>query len=113
MSRVANALNKEDGVEGAGLISWKSRWSVMRTRLGRPTAAIVLSKDEREKLERWARRSGTAQALALRSRIVLGVAAGSANTEIAAALCRARSRWPERRTASGASRTISEAKWKR
>ena len=58
----------------------------MRTRLGRPTVAIVLSEAERATLERWARRPATAQALALRCRIVLAAAAGQANTEIGAAL---------------------------
>ncbi len=58
----------------------------MRTQLGRPTVTIVLSAEERETLERWARRPSTAQALALRSRIVLGAAAGQTNTEIGAAL---------------------------
>ncbi len=47
---------------------------------------IVLSAEERETLERWARRPSTAQALALRSRIVLAAAAGQAHTEIGAAL---------------------------
>ena len=59
----------------------------MSTRLGRPTVAIVLSEEESElTLERWARRPTTAQALALRSRIVLAAAAGQANIEIGAAL---------------------------
>ena len=58
----------------------------MNTRPGRPTATIVLSEAERETLERWARRPSTAQALALRSRIVLRAAAGQMNIEIAAAL---------------------------
>ena len=39
--------------------------------LGRPTVAIDLSEAERETLERWARRPKSAQALALRCRIVL------------------------------------------
>jgi len=46
----------------------------------------VLSDDEREVLERWARRPKSAQALALRCRIVLAAAAGSTNQEIAARL---------------------------
>ena len=58
----------------------------MRTQLGRPTVTIVLSAEEQETLERWARRPSTAQALALRSRIVLGAAGGRTNTEIGAAL---------------------------
>jgi transposase len=50
---------------------------------GRPTARIVLSDDERETLERWARRRTTQQALALRCRIVLAAADGTTNREIA------------------------------
>ncbi len=50
---------------------------------GRPTAQIVLSDDERETLERWARRPKTGQALALRCRIVLAAASGAMNQEIA------------------------------
>ena len=58
----------------------------MRTQRGRPTATIVLTAEERETLERLALRPSTAQALALRSRIVLTAAAGQANVEIGAAL---------------------------
>src|SRR5439155_178848 len=47
---------------------------------------VVLSDDEREVLERWARRPKSAQALALRCRIVLAAAAGATNQEIAARL---------------------------
>ena len=47
---------------------------------------IVLSDDERAQLEAWARRRSSAQALALRSRIVLAAAEGPNNTEIAAEL---------------------------
>jgi transposase len=56
----------------------------MSTR-GRPTAAIELSDTERETLERWVRRPSSAQALALRSRIVLACAEGMTNQEVAAA----------------------------
>jgi transposase len=45
--------------------------------------AVVLDAGEREQLERWARRRSSAQALALRSRIVLLAAEGLKNTEIA------------------------------
>ncbi|HVM54426.1 MAG TPA: IS630 family transposase [Acidimicrobiales bacterium] len=55
-------------------------------RTGRPTAQIVLSDEEREVLQRWARRPKSAQALALRCRIVLAAAEGLPNTEIAARL---------------------------
>lgn len=48
--------------------------------------AIELSADEREQLEAWTRRRTSAQALALRSRIVLAAAEGLNNTEIAAQL---------------------------
>ena len=49
-----------------------------------PTAvAIELSDDERARLEAWARRRSTAQALALRARIVLAAADGVSNSEIA------------------------------
>ena len=44
---------------------------------------IELSDDERVQLEAWARRRTSAQALALRSRIVLCAADGLNNTEIA------------------------------
>src|SRR5947209_15635431 len=57
------------------------------TRRGRPTVDIVLSVDERETLERWARRHSSAQALALRCRIVLACAEGRrTHAEIAAEL---------------------------
>jgi len=55
-------------------------------RRGRPTATIVLTDDERETLERWARRPKTGQALALRCRIVLAAAEGATNQAIAADL---------------------------
>src|SRR3954469_22337949 len=48
--------------------------------------AIELAAGEREQLERWARRRSSAQALALRSRIVLAAAAGLNNSEIAVRL---------------------------
>ena len=52
-------------------------------RLGRPVAPIVLTTEERDTLERWARRPTTAQALALRARLVLRCAAGETATAIA------------------------------
>ena len=55
-------------------------------RRGRPTAVIELTGEERETLERWARRPKSAQALALRCRIVLGAAQDHSNTDIAAEL---------------------------
>src|SRR5713101_3006326 len=53
---------------------------------GRPVARVVLSGEERETLERWARRPKSAQALALRCRIVLAAAGGETNTGIAGRL---------------------------
>src|SRR5512142_460016 len=47
---------------------------------------VVLTAEERKVLEGWARRPKTAQALALRSRIVLACAEGSPNSDVAAAL---------------------------
>jgi transposase len=48
--------------------------------------AIELSDDERAQLEAWTRRRTSAQALALRSRVVLAAADGLNNTEIASEL---------------------------
>jgi transposase len=53
-------------------------------RTGRPTAELVLSDDERETLQRWARRPKSAQALALRAKIVLACAEGATNKAVAA-----------------------------
>ena len=53
--------------------------------LGRPKAALVLAGPEREELERLARRATTAQALALRARIVLRCALGASNLAVAMA----------------------------
>jgi transposase len=59
-------------------------------------ADFVLTDEEREVLERWARRPKSSQALALRCRIVLAAGAGESSTEIAARLGCSRStvgRW--------------------
>lgn len=53
------------------------------TRSGRPKAELVLSEEERLQLSRWARRHTSAQALALRSRIVLTCAEGFDNKQVA------------------------------
>jgi transposase len=55
-------------------------------RRGRPTVEIVLSTEEHEALQRWARRHRSSQALALRCRIVLACAQGRSNREVAAEL---------------------------
>src|SRR5207244_12416101 len=47
---------------------------------------VVLSDEDRQVLERWARRPKSSQALALRCRVVLAAAEGRSSTEIAAEL---------------------------
>jgi transposase len=71
---------------------------------GRPKASLVLNDEERETLERWARRPNSAQALALRCRIVLACAEGATNREVArrlgvnqATVCKWRGRFVTRR----------------
>jgi len=51
--------------------------------MGRPTQPIMLTEEERQKLQQWARRPKTAQRLALRARIVLGCAEGLENRQVA------------------------------
>jgi transposase len=53
---------------------------------GRPKVPLILSDDERLKLETWAARPKSTQRLALRARIVLACAEGLDNTEVAARL---------------------------
>jgi transposase len=50
---------------------------------GRPKAPLVLTQQERQTLERWARRRTSAQAVALRARIVLACAEGATNVAVA------------------------------
>jgi hypothetical protein len=50
---------------------------------GRPKALLVLTDEERQTLQRWARRAKTAQALALRAKIVLVCAEVQTNQPIA------------------------------
>jgi len=90
---------------------------------GRPKAELLLSGDERETLERWARRPTSAQALAQRCRIVLACAEGLTNQQVAAAegvnqvtVGKWRARFVEKRLDGlhneprpGAPRTISDA----
>lgn len=52
-------------------------------RTGRPTAELILTDAERETLEAWVRRPKSAQALALRARMILRCADGVTNTEVA------------------------------
>lgn len=52
-------------------------------RRGRPTPPVVLTLEERETLERWARRPTSTQAVAQRARMILACAAGQPNTAVA------------------------------
>jgi transposase len=52
-------------------------------RRGPRPVEVVLSDDERQVLEGWARRRSSAQGLAVRARIVLGAAGGANNTQLA------------------------------
>jgi transposase len=56
------------------------------SRTGRPKVELVLTAEEREQLVRWSRRRKSAQALALRSRIVLECGSGLDNKQVAAKL---------------------------
>ena len=51
--------------------------------IGRPIPMLTLTDEERDTLERWARRPTTAQALAQRARVVLACASGGTNTRVA------------------------------
>ena len=69
---------------------WRKRFARARcdglvdvARPGRPKAGLVLADAEREQLTRWSRRARTAQALALRSKIVLACADGLTNKQVA------------------------------
>ena len=53
---------------------------------GRPVPNLTLTAEERETLLSWSQRRKTAQALALRARIILACAEGRSNTAVAAAL---------------------------
>jgi transposase len=80
-------------------------------RSGRPKAALVLTSEQREELERLARRRTTAQALALRARIVLRCAEGGHNGEVAEALGITRQtvgRWRVRFIQSGVAGLLDE-----
>ena len=53
---------------------------------GRPKAPLILSDDERQKLDTWASRPKSTQRLALRAKIILACAEGLENKAVAARL---------------------------
>ena len=89
-ARVASDL----GVTVATVDKWRKRFEVEGVdglidspRPGRPKADLVLSGSERDQLQRWERRAKSAQALALRARIILACAEpGATNKQVAADL---------------------------
>jgi transposase len=97
---------------------------VPMARTGRPKPPLVLSDEERQTLERLVKRRKSAQAIALRARIVLACAEGVTNQAVAAELGvnavtvgKWRNRFVERRLKglvddyrSGAPRTITDEK---
>src|SRR5580658_152491 len=52
-------------------------------RTGRPIPTLSITEDQRATLESWMRRPKTAQALALRARIILACAEGKSNGVVA------------------------------
>ena len=88
-ARVARAA----GVSAPTVKDWRGRFAedglaglADRGRAGRPKAELVLTGAERDQLVRWARRPNSAQALALRAKIVLACADGADNKVVAAEL---------------------------
>jgi len=72
---------------------------------------VVLTDAEREQLQAWSRRPKSAQALALRSRIVLAAAEGLGNTQVAQRLGVKRGtvqKWRDRFAASGLDGLLDE-----
>lgn len=94
---------------------------------GRPKAPLVLTEVERRTLDNWTRRRKTAQALAMRSRLVLLCAEGLSNQEVArrlrvcgATVCKWRGRFVRARIDGlldeprpGAPRSISDGEVER
>ena len=92
--------------------------------IGRPKKPLMLTNDERVKLQQWVRRPKTAQRLALRSRIVLRCSEGLSNQAVArqlritgATVCKWRERFRVHRLEGltdeprpGAPRQVSDAR---
>lgn len=80
-------------------------------RTGRPKAQLVISPEQRETLESWAKRRTTAQALALRARIVLSCSEGGHDGEVGKRLDIGRQtvgRWRRRFIARGVDGLLDE-----
>jgi transposase-like protein/transposase len=89
VARVAGQL----GLSRMTVRKWRRRFAEAglgglagHDRPGRPVAALALTSAERDQLVRWARRAKSAQALALRAKIVLACADGASNKQAAADL---------------------------
>jgi transposase len=81
------------GVSRPTVAQWRQRFAEAglagledEPRPGRPKADLELTPEERAQLEQWARRAKSAQALALRARIVLACASGLDSKKVAAQL---------------------------
>jgi hypothetical protein len=78
--------DREQAANGLSRPGWRG-WRTTRARPGRDKADLVLTDAERDRLSRRAGRASSAQALALRSRIVLACAQpGVTSTQVAADL---------------------------
>ena len=78
---------------------------------GRPLAIVTISLEQREELENWSRRPKTAQALAMRSRIVMLAADGCNNQSIAKQLfttAQTVGKWRRRFLSSGCDGLLDE-----
>jgi transposase len=84
---------------------------VSRMRTGRPLSPISVTQEQRSTLQNWARRPKTAQALALRARIILACAEGKPNG-VVAGLTRVRqqtvSKWRSRFVSKGLEGLLDE-----
>src|SRR5271156_22916 len=65
-----------------GRFRHRMEWGISMHK-GRPVAVVSITREQRAQLESWSRRPKTAQALALRSRIILLAADGQSSTAIA------------------------------
>src|SRR2546428_8037683 len=85
--------------------------TIARRPRGRPKVELLLSGEQWVALERWARRPKTAQALALRARIVLRCAEGLSNGAVASELgvhAATVGKWRRRFVAEGLDRSLDD-----